>query len=96
MFKSIPGIKIISFFPGRVKLKLETLVGQEDLARRASAELSQARAIKKVLVDPLKGHVLINYDRKRIAEPESLDELTGVLSGLFPDLDWDALRKRLE
>lgn len=95
MLQPIPGIKIISYLPGRVKLRIEQLVDQPTLAKRASRELSDAVAIKKIDVDTAKGNVLIKYDRKRIREPDSIDQLSHILADLFPDYDWLSLRKLL-
>jgi hypothetical protein len=96
MFKAIPGVKILSFFPGRVKLRIEAVQGEEALAKKATADIGANAAIKKIMVDPGKGDVLINYDRKLIKEPETIDALSDTLAELFPDMDVAALRAKLE
>ena len=96
MFKAIPGVKILSFLPGRVKLRIEAVQGEEDLAKKATAQIGANAAIKKIMVDPGKGDVLINYDRKLIKEPETIDALSETLSELFPEMDVAALRAKLE
>jgi hypothetical protein len=96
MFKSIEGVKILSFFPGRVKLRIEAVKGEEALAKRATKDIGAIDAIKKIMVDPGKGDVLINYDRKLIKEPATIDALSDTLSELFPDMDVAALREKLE
>jgi hypothetical protein len=95
MFKAIPGVKILSFFPGRVKLRIEAVQGDEALAKQATTEIGANSAIKKIMVDPGSGNVLINYDRKLIKEPETIDALSDTLAELFPDIDIDALRAKL-
>ena len=96
MFKSIEGVKILSFLPGRVKLRIEAVKGEEALAKKATAQIGAIDAIKKIMVDPGKGDVLINYDRKKIKEPDTIDALSDTLSELFPDMDVAALRAKLE
>jgi hypothetical protein len=96
MFKSIEGVKILSFLPGRVKLRIEAVKGEEALAKKATAQIGAIDAIKKIMVDPGKGDVLINYDRKKIKEPDTINELSDTLSELFPDMDVAALRAKLE
>jgi len=96
MFKSIEGVKILSFLPGRVKLRIEAVKGEEALAKKATAQIGAIDAIKKIMVDPGKGDVLINYDRKKIKEPDTINALSDTLSELFPDMDVAALRAKLE
>jgi len=96
MFKSIEGVKILSFLPGRVKLRIEAVKGEESLAKKATAQIGAIDAIKKIMVDPGKGDVLINYDRKKIKEPDTINALSDTLSELFPDMDVAALRAKLE
>jgi len=96
MFKSIEGVKILSFLPGRVKLRIEAVKGEEALAKKATAQIGAIDAIKKIMVEPGKGDVLINYDRKKIKEPDTINELSDTLSELFPDMDVAALRAKLE
>jgi hypothetical protein len=96
MFKSIEGVKILSFLPGRVKLRIEAVKGEEALAKKATAQIGAIEAIKKIMVDPGKGDVLINYDRKKIKEPDTINALSDTLSELFPDMDVAALRAKLE
>ena len=96
MFKSIEGVKILSFLPGRVKLRIEAVKGEEALAKKATAQIGAIDAIKKIMVYPGKGDVLINYDRKKIKEPDTIDALSDTLSELFPDMDVAALRAKLE
>jgi hypothetical protein len=96
MFKSIEGVKILSFLPGRVKLRIEAVKGEEALAKKATAQIGAINAIKKIMVDPGKGDVLINYDRKKIKEPDTINALSDTLSELFPDMDVAALRAKLE
>ena len=96
MFKSIEGVKILSFLPGRVKLRIEAVKGEEALAKQATAQIGAIDAIKKIMVDPGKGDVLINYDRKKIKEPDTINALSDTLSELFPNMDVAALRAKLE
>ena len=96
MFKSIEGVKILSFLPGRVKLRIEAVKGEEALAKKATSQIGAIDAIKKIMIDPGKGDVLINYDRKKIKEPDTINALSDTLSELFPNIDVASLRAKLE
>lgn len=93
--KIIEGVKVQSFIPGRVRLKITHLKGQGELARRAESRLLQVPGIKHVEANPVSASLLVKYDRGTIAEPESLQALSDALQELFPDVDLSPLQKWL-
>lgn len=68
MLPKIPGLKIIFFHPGRVKVRIDSLIGNRPLGVQTAKDLSANNAISKIAVDPAKGDALIQYDRKLIKE----------------------------
>lgn len=94
MFK-IEGVKI-SWFPGRVKLRVEELIGDDDLARRVEADIAEIAGIKSIEVKPENGVVLIRYDRKTVSQPESVEALYSALTRHFPRIDFTKVRDWLD
>lgn len=91
----IEGVKI-SWFPGRVKLRVEDLIGEDDLARRVQAEIAEIAGIKSIEVNPENGVVLIRYDRKTVTRPESVEALYSTLTRHFPRIDFTKIRDWLK
>lgn len=93
----IDGIKVVSFVPGRVRLKVQRLKHAPRFASRVEALVSKVPGIEKVEANPLTGSVLINYDVDTLSfyAREHLDALETALRQLFPDKDLGALRKSL-
>jgi len=91
----ITGAKIVSFIPGRVRLKVEALQGAPEFAARVEKRLAELDAIRSVDVKPDTGSVLVRYDRKAVAVPENVDSLCAVLTELFPEFDTERVRKWL-
>ena len=91
----IEGVKI-SWFPGRVKLRVEDLVGDVDLADRVEADIAGIAGIKSIEVKPENGVVVIRYDRKTVTQPESVEALYAALTRHFPHIDFTKIRDWLE
>jgi copper chaperone CopZ len=91
----VAGIEVASFFPGRVKLKVEEVSGDAEFAGQLEDELAEVPGIKHVAADAKKGTVLIKYEKKKITQPESIDMLADILRRLFPHVDVDKLRGML-
>lgn len=88
----IEGVKVRSFFPGRVRLKVEALKGKPELAGRVQADLAGIDAIQSVEVHPDTGSVTLRYDRKAIRSPASVDALVTTLGRHFPHIDFEQIR----
>jgi copper chaperone CopZ len=91
----IEGVKI-SWFPGRVKLRVDDLIGEDDLAHRVQADIAQIAGIKSIEVNPDNGVVLIRYERKTVTQPESVEALYTALTQHFPRIDFTKIRDWLE
>jgi hypothetical protein len=89
------GIKVVSFFPGRVRLKVDKLKDDARFAKRVETTLSGLASIKLVETDPEAGKVLIKYDRKSLQDTKNVDELIKSLKSLFPNADIDKLKSML-
>lgn len=94
MFK-IEGVKV-SWFPGRVKLRVDDLVGEDALAKRVQADIAKINGIKSIEVKPDNGVVVIRYDRKTVTQPESVEALHAALTRHFPRIDFSKIRDWLE
>lgn len=89
------GVQIVSFIPGRVRLKVAKLQGNFEFSSIVQTELTAVPAISSVEIHVETGSVLVKYDRRNVANPESLDPLCGKLTDLFPDIDIAQVRKWL-
>jgi len=85
-------VKVMSFLPGRVRLKVEALKRDAALAQAVREDLGAVPGIEDVDINGNTGSVLIRYDRKAVSSPESMDALEEVLGRHFPSLDFARLR----
>jgi copper chaperone CopZ len=92
---SFPGIKIMHFFPGRVRLKVDKVKNNAAFANKVKTELSNTLCITEVEINTLTGSVLIKYDKCAIKDTKNSDHLLAALKKLFPDLDAEKLRPYL-
>lgn len=92
---SFPGIKIVSFIPGRVRLRVDKVKDDDQLARRVEKELSGLACIKLVETKVDNGSVLIKYDRKLLKQAHNAEALLSTLKSLFPDFDTEKIRPYL-
>jgi hypothetical protein len=88
----IEGVKLKSFFPGRVKLRVEAIEGDEQFARNVQDDLAALEGIKFVEADPERGTLMIKYDKKRLLQPDCAQALLAVLEGHFPSIDFDRIK----
>jgi len=88
-------VQIVSFVPGRVRLKVAELEDNAELAARVQYELNSVSGIHSVEIKPATGSVLVKYDPLRVADPASLNLLCNKLKTLFPDIDVDRIRSWL-
>lgn len=91
----IGGAKVVSFIPGRVRLKIDALQGDPELAGRVEKRLREVAAVTSVETKPETGSVLVKYNRREISKPENVDALCSRLTELFPDFDVERVRKWL-
>ncbi|MGD8558701.1 MAG: hypothetical protein PVF34_03295 [Gammaproteobacteria bacterium] len=89
------GIKVVSFLPGRVRLKVDKLQDDAKFAKKVEGKLSKLASINLVEADPGAGKVLIKYDRKSLKDQKNIDALIKSLHALFPDADIDKLKSML-
>lgn len=92
---SFPGIKILHFFPGRVRLKVDKVKNNAPFAEKIKTELSNTLCITEVEINILTGSVLIKYDKHAMEDTKNSDHLLATLKILFPDLDTEKLRPYL-
>lgn len=89
----VPGVKVLSFVPGRIRLRVDLLKGAKDLARSVEQRLAQVPGILRVEVNPVSASLLVGYDRRRLAEADAIEALGEALRELFPQLDLSRLQK---
>lgn len=88
-------VQVVSFIPGRVRLKVADLESSAEFAARVQNELTTVSAIHSVEIKPGTGSVLVKYDPLRVANPASLNPLCEKLKALFPDIDVERIRRWL-
>ncbi len=92
--KIAEGIKVSSFIPGRLRLKVNELHDNPELAEQVERKLSGVAGVKGVQANPVSASLLVKYDRKTIAEAHAVEALSKALKALFPQLDVDAVISR--
>ena len=60
------GVRVVSFVPGRVRIKLGTLMAEPGLVTELRSELAAIDGIEAVDLNKLTGSVAIRYDRKAL------------------------------
>lgn len=89
------GITVVSYLPGRVRLHIDALHGDGQLAQRVENEVGDVPGIAKVATNATTGAVLVRYDRRTLAQRGNAERLFDVLRRLFPESDLEELRGRL-
>jgi hypothetical protein len=85
-------VKILSYVPGRVRLRVKALKGNRNLAKVAQKEISAVPGVKEVTINELTGSVLLRYENSMLGNQESVDAIFATLSLLFPSADIDKIR----
>ncbi|MGD2075141.1 MAG: hypothetical protein PVI91_15335 [Gammaproteobacteria bacterium] len=86
--KIAEGVRVTSFFPGRVRLKVDDLRGNQVLAQAVEVRLASIDGIRHVEANPASGSLLVKYDRRQIAQTASARALGAALRELFPRIDF--------
>ncbi len=81
------GIAIASFIPGRLRLKIIKLKGNQGLARNLEEKLVAIRGIERTETNILTGSLLIHYKPKELSHPESRQAISQTLTAFFPEID---------
>ena len=90
--KIAEGVKVLSFFPGRVRLRIDDLKGNRALAQAVEARLAGIAAISHVEANSASASLLVKYDRRQIGRPDSARALDAALRELFPRLNFSRLQ----
>lgn len=88
-------VNIVHFIPGRVRFRAQRVKQSAQFADEVKQRLSALDAIKRVEVNAATGSVLVEYDRRRIADAQQQQVLADTVKQLFPSLDVDKLRRFL-
>jgi hypothetical protein len=81
------GLKVVHALPGRVRLKVAKVKGDQTLARRAEKKLAQVPGIKQVEAKAKTGSLLLHYDLKELCAEASMGILEETLGELFPEIE---------
>ena len=92
---SFNGVKVVSFFPGRVRLRVERMKEDPEFAEQIKKGLTHIPGIKKLEIKESNHSVLVVYDKKKLKEPDSSKQLVKGLHKLFPDMDTGRITKLL-
>lgn len=68
----VTAANVVSFAPGRARLRLRALRGQPPLAAQLEQALAAVDGVRQAQASPTTGSVLITFDAKRYPSPESL------------------------
>ena len=90
-----PGFKVVSFFPGRLKLRVDKVKDDQSFASKVEKDLQDLVSIKLIEANAESGKVLIKYDKKSFKDEKNVDELIAALKALFPDADTGKLKSWL-
>ncbi|KPJ95067.1 MAG: hypothetical protein AMJ53_03640 [Gammaproteobacteria bacterium SG8_11] len=90
-----PGFKVVSFFPGRLKLRVDKVKDNQPFADKVEKDLRGLISIRLIEADAMSGNVLIKYDKKTFKNEKNVDDLVSTLQALFPDLDAGKLKSWL-
>lgn len=91
----LENVKVVYFFPGRLRLSVPELKGHAEEAEMMRNKLLVIPGITTVDADASSGAVLIKYDRKTLKQPESIAIMRTVMAELFPSLNLDEAAKWL-
>ena len=83
---SFNGIKVVSYLPGRVRLRIDKIKDEAGFAERLQGGLKDIPGIKKLELKPSTSSVLVVYDKKRLKQPDAAGQLVEQMHKLFPDL----------
>jgi hypothetical protein len=83
----VASVRVVHAIPGRVRLKVDGVKGNPDLAAALEERLLGVRGVQRVEVNARTGSVLLVY------ESAAQEEFGQVLEPLFPGLDLDAYRR---
>lgn len=89
------GVSIVHFIPGRVRLKVKGLRRDPQLRAWIRHQLAGIPGLLHMEINPNTEAVLINYDRRVVADPAHVDEVMVRLKRLMPDVDESVLRRWL-
>jgi hypothetical protein len=81
------GIEVIQFQPGEVNLAVSRLKGDQQFAAEFKARFSAINGIQQVEPDPVRGEVVVLYDKKELTSISSLLALKQTFSHFFPEID---------
>jgi len=84
-------VAVIHAIPGRMRLRIPSLKGNEDLARPLREHLSSISGVEHVEVNPVTGSVLVVHDGREADAPELVHSLA---AGLAPIVGVDEQRLR--
>jgi hypothetical protein len=90
------GVKVASFVPGRVRIKLGTMMSDPVLLDALDSELSVVPGVERIEFSKFTGSVLIVYDRKALRTSRSVQALEGICKRHFPELDLTNARRWLQ
>jgi hypothetical protein len=90
------GVRVVSFVPGRVRIKLGTMMSDPALLGVLESELCVVPGIEKIEFSKFTGSVLIKYDGKTLRTSKSIQALETICDRHFPEIDLTTARKWLQ
>jgi hypothetical protein len=79
------------FAPGRVRITTRRLKGKPVLARKLEKQLSSARGIHRIEIDPVSGNCLVVYDSQVVTAPDFFEKLSDTLPAFLPNLNLEKM-----
>jgi hypothetical protein len=93
---SYPGISVVSYIPGRVRVRVEKLKNNHQFAQKIQNELIAIPVIQSVETKTNTGSVLIQYDHSLINEERNVELLFNAVLSLFPDFEVEKIKRLLK
>jgi len=81
------GLRVVHALPGRVRLKVPKVKGNQTLARQAEKKLAQVPGIEQVEAKANTGSLLLHYDTEALCAEASMGILEATLGELFPEIE---------
>lgn len=90
------GIKVVSYIPGRIRLKAVPLKGDPALANKIMELFSAIKGIRHVEANPLTGSLLVLFNSAELRSPDSTRLLGEALGILAPQVSTEKISSWLQ
>lgn len=90
------GVRVLHYFPGRLRVRVVRLKNAPELSRRVEQELSCVPGVRRVVARHTTGSVLLEYDRALVRSREAAEVLLEAARRLLHPSDVSKLESYLD